>query len=115
MLAERNIFHRNMTPLIRFVGSSRNDVCHLHEITKCKQPSMCNYLFLLVQVWLVYLLNGEKLPGKVLAVILVAAYMVAKGKFLLRSAKAMKLAAEKMWQATVRKGAKKGSPNYQIG
>ena len=56
-----------------------------------------------IQVWLIYLLNGyEKIPGKVLGVILVAAYMVAKGKFLLRSAKAMKQAAETVCQATVR-------------
>jgi hypothetical protein len=50
----------------------------------------------------VYLLNGyDRIPGKVVGVILVAAYMVCKGKFLLTSAKGLKVAITKLMQNTV--------------
>ena len=57
-----------------------------------------------IQVWLIYMLNNfSYIPGKVLGVILVAVYMVAKGRHLLRSGTAMKTAIQKLMQPTVRR------------
>ena len=54
-----------------------------------------------IQPWLVYLLNSyENTPGKVVGVLLVAVYMVNKGKFILSSAKSMKASLEKLMQTT---------------
>lgn len=47
--------------------------------------------------------NYSYIPGKVLGVILVAVYMVAKGRHLLRSGTAMKTAIQKLMQPTVRR------------
>ena len=55
-----------------------------------------------IPVWLYYLLEShERIPSKVVGVILTAAYMVFKGKYILRSALAWKAAASKLWQCTV--------------
>ena len=55
-----------------------------------------------IPVWLFYLLDGhDKIPSKVVGVILTAAYMVFKGKSILKSALAWKIAASKLWQSTV--------------
>lgn len=54
-----------------------------------------------IPVWLHYLLdNHEKLPSKVIGVMLTAAYMVFKGKSILRSALLWKSAATKLLQST---------------
>lgn len=55
-----------------------------------------------IPVWLFYLLDqNERIPSKVLGVILTAAYMVFKGKSILKTALAWKLAATKLMQSTV--------------
>jgi hypothetical protein len=55
-----------------------------------------------IPVWLFYLLeNSDRLPSKVLGVFLVAAYMVFKGKSILKTALAWKLAASKLLESTV--------------
>ncbi len=57
-----------------------------------------------IQMWLVYLLNGyERIPGKVMGVILVAVYMVFKGRSLIARGKAFKTACEKLMQSRVRR------------
>jgi len=54
-----------------------------------------------IPVWLFYLLDSkDRIPSKVLGVILTAAYMVFKGKSILRTALAWKLAASKLLQST---------------
>merc|ERR1712077_93570 len=56
-----------------------------------------------IPVWLFYLLDSkDRIPSKVLGVILTAAYMVFKGKSILRTALAWKLAASKLLQSTVK-------------
>ncbi|XP_059090529.1 RING finger and transmembrane domain-containing protein 2-like [Tigriopus californicus] len=53
-----------------------------------------------IHIWLLFLLNGyERIPGKVLGVIMVAVYMVAKGKLLLKSARCWKQAIHKILQS----------------
>lgn len=53
-----------------------------------------------IQLWLIYLLNGyERIPGKVMGVILVAVYMVFKGKSLIARGRAFKVACEKLMQS----------------
>jgi hypothetical protein len=55
-----------------------------------------------IQMWLIYLLNGyERIPGKVMGVILVAVYMVFKGKSLIARGKAFRTACEKLIQSRV--------------
>ena len=55
-----------------------------------------------IQLWLIYLLNGyDRIPGKVMGVILVAVYMVFKGKSLIARGKAFKVACEKLMQSRV--------------
>ena len=55
-----------------------------------------------IQLWLIYLLNGyDRIPGKVMGVILVAVYMVFKGKSLITRGRAFKVACEKLMQSRV--------------
>ena len=55
-----------------------------------------------IPVWLFYLLDhNDRIPAKVLGVILTAAYMVFKGKSILKTALAWKVAASKLLQSTV--------------
>ena len=55
-----------------------------------------------IQLWLIYLLNGyDRIPGKVMGVILVAVYMVFKGKSLIARGRAFKVACEKLMQSRV--------------
>ena len=55
-----------------------------------------------IPVWLFYLLDhNDRIPAKVLGVILTAAYMVFKGKSILITALAWKVAASKLLQSTV--------------
>merc|ERR1711962_426696 len=54
-----------------------------------------------IPVWLFYLLDhNDRIPAKVLGVILTAAYMVFKGKSILKTALAWKVAASKLMQST---------------
>jgi len=54
-----------------------------------------------IPVWLFYLLDhNDRIPAKVLGVILTAAYMVFKGKSILITALAWKVAASKLLQST---------------
>jgi len=54
-----------------------------------------------IPVWLFYLLDhNDRIPAKVLGVILTAAYMVFKGKSILKTALAWKTAASKLMQST---------------
>ena len=56
-----------------------------------------------IPVWIYYLLdNTEKIPSKILGVMLTAAYMVFKGKSIMTQFVACKSAAAKLLQSTVR-------------
>ena len=55
-----------------------------------------------IPVWIYYLMdNTEKIPSKILGVILIAAYMVFKGKSIMTQFVACKSAAAKLLQSTV--------------
>ena len=57
-----------------------------------------------IPVWLFYLLDhNDRIPSKVLGVMLTAAYMVFKGKAILGTSLAWKSAATKLLQSTVSK------------
>ncbi len=55
-----------------------------------------------IQVWLSYLLFGyERINGKMLGVVLVACYIISKGRRLLKGARHMHKAVCKLMQSTV--------------
>ena len=68
-----------------------------------------------IPVWLFYLLDhNDRIPSKVLGVMLTAAYMVFKGKAILGTSLAWKSAATKLLQSTVSKNLKKKSLSYRV-
>ena len=68
-----------------------------------------------IPVWLFYLLDhNDRIPSKVLGVMLTAAYMVFKGKAILGTSLAWKSAATKLLQSTVSKNFKKKSLDYRV-
>jgi len=77
-------------------GHQNGDICNTIQVLRAIAIS-CS-----IPVWLFYLLDhNDRIPAKVLGVILTAAYMVFKGKSILKTALAWKVAASKLMQSTV--------------